>query len=188
MLTRCPGCGAGFSLEVLIENEAARQALDAIVKISGGLLPPIVRYLALFRTEKRQLGFDKVARLLQELQPDLQRRQIIRNGQTYAAPPEAWGWAIEQVIMARDNGTLKLPLKTHSYLYQVLSNWKPGLAPALPATGPVTSDPAPQPPARRKPMSEDEIEKNRHNAELLKTGLAQLAENMRMQSEGKRHG
>ena len=111
MRTRCPSCGATLSLDALIAHDAAREALTVVFKLSGHLGSAVVRYLALFRPESRELTMDRVARLVGELLPDLQMQRISRNGQMYDAPPEAWVWAVEQALAARDAGRLTLPLK-----------------------------------------------------------------------------
>lgn len=125
MRTRCPSCGATLSLDALIAHDAAREALAAAFKLSGLLGSALVRYLALFRPESRELTMDRVARLVGELLPDLQAQRISRNGQVCDAPLEAWVWAIEQALGARDAGRLTLPLKSHGWLYEVISNWRP---------------------------------------------------------------
>ena len=61
---------------------------------------------------------------LSELLPAIQSQRIERNGQTYEAPPEAWAWAVESMLCARDAGRLQTPLKSHGYLYEVLSKWQ----------------------------------------------------------------
>ena len=134
MRTRCPSCGATLSLDALIAHDAAREALAAAFKLSGQLGSALVRYLALFRPESRELTMDRVARLVGELLPDLQAQRISRNGQVCDAPLEAWVWAIEQALAARDAGRLTLPLKSHGWLYEVISNWRPQ-AGQLVATG-----------------------------------------------------
>lgn len=106
MRTRCPSCGATLSLDALIAHDAAREALAAAFKLSGQLGSALVRYLALFRPESRELTMDRVARLVGDLLPDLQAQRISRNGQVYDAPLEAWVWAIEQALAARDAGRL----------------------------------------------------------------------------------
>lgn len=111
MRTRCPSCGTTLSLDALIVHDAAREALAAAFKLSGQLGPAVVRYIALFRPELRELTMDRVARLVGDLLPDLQAQRISRNGQVYDAPLEAWVWAIEQALAARDAGRLTLPLK-----------------------------------------------------------------------------
>lgn len=125
MRTRCPSCGATLSLDALIAHDGAREALTAAFKFSGALGAALVRYLALFRPESRELTMDRVARLVGDLLPDLQAQRISRNGQVYDAPLEAWVWAIEQALAARDAGRLTLPLKSHGWLYEVISNWRP---------------------------------------------------------------
>ena len=125
MRTRCPGCGATLSLDALIAHDGAREALTVAFKLSGQLGSALVRYLALFRPESRELTMDRVARLLIELLPDLQAQRISRTGQVHDAPLEAWVWAIEQALAARDAGRLTLPLKGHGWLYEVISNCRP---------------------------------------------------------------
>ncbi|MGQ0708736.1 MAG: hypothetical protein ACT4NV_03200 [Rhodoferax sp.] len=125
MRTRCPSCGATLSLDALIAHDAAREALTVAFKLSGQLGSALVRYLALFRPDSRELTMDRVARLLSDLLPDLQAQRISRNGQVHDAPTEAWVWAIEQALQARDHGRLTLPLKGHGWLYEVISNYRP---------------------------------------------------------------
>lgn len=125
MRTRCPNCGTTVSLDALIAHDAAREALAAVFKLSGPLGAALIRYLALFRPETRELTMDRVAKLLGEVLPDLQAQRISRNGQTFDAPAEAWVWAVEQALAARDTGRLTLPLKGHGWLYEVISNWRP---------------------------------------------------------------
>lgn len=143
MKTRCPACGATSSLDVLLAHEDASRALAAVFKLSGTLGSAVVRYLGLFRPVQRDLTMDRVAKLLNELLPDLQAQRITRNGQMFDAPPEAWVWSIEQALTARDVGRLKLPLKNHGWLYEVMSGWRPAagnvtalapLAPNKPST------------------------------------------------------
>lgn len=125
MRTRCPSCGTTLSLDALVAHEAAREALASAFKLSGQIGSALVRYVALFRPESRELTMDRVARLIGDLLPDLQAQRITRNGQVYDAPLEAWVWAVEQALAARDAGRLTLPLKSHGWLYEVISNWRP---------------------------------------------------------------
>lgn len=125
MRTRCPGCGATLSLDALVAHDAAREALAAAFKLSGSLGSVTLRYLGLFRSESRDLSMDRVARLLGEILPDMEAQRISRGGQVYEAPLEAWLWAMTRAVEARDSGQLKLPLKTHGWLYEVLTTWRP---------------------------------------------------------------
>jgi len=128
MKTRCPSCGATVSLDALIAHEGARDALMAAFKLSGPLGAALVRYLALFRPDTRELSMDRVGKLLGELVPDIQSGRITRNGQIFDAPREAWIWAVEQALTARDSGRLKTPLKSHGWLYEVISSYRPSAA------------------------------------------------------------
>jgi hypothetical protein len=125
MRTRCPSCGTTLSLDALIAHDAGRDALAGAFRLGGALGGALVRYLALFRSPSRELTFDRVAKLLGELLPDLQAQRITRKGQVYEAPPDAWIWAIEQTLTARDEGRLTLPLTGHGWLYEVISSWRP---------------------------------------------------------------
>ena len=124
MKTRCPVCGTSMSLDALLAHEGARESVLVAFKLSGALGSALVRYLGLFRPESRELTMDRVGKLLNELLPDIQAQRITRNGQLFEAPIDAWLWAIEQTLQARDHGKLKTPLKTHGWLYEVISSWK----------------------------------------------------------------
>lgn len=113
MRTRCPSCGATLSLDALVAHEGAREALAAAFKLSGTLGAALVRYVALHRPDSRELTMERVGKLLNEVLPDIQAGRITRNGQVFEAPQEAWVWAIEQGLAARDAGRLKTPLKGH---------------------------------------------------------------------------
>jgi len=128
MKTRCPSCGATVSLDALIAHEGARDALMVAFRLSGPLGAALVRYLALFRPDTRELSMDRVGKLLGELVPDIQSGRITRNGQIFDAPREAWIWAVEQALAARDSGRLKTPLKSHGWLYEVISSYRPSAA------------------------------------------------------------
>ncbi|MDK4645316.1 hypothetical protein [Kingella kingae] len=133
MKTRCPCCGAENSLDALLAHEEARQAVWAVAQINGELGRLAVQYIALFRPAKTALTFDRMAKLLGEIQPDMERGAINRDRIEYPAPPEAWGYGFREMLSRRNAGCLKLPLKSHGYLYEVISSWKgQGLRSPLP--------------------------------------------------------
>jgi len=125
MKTRCPNCGATLSLDALVAHEGARDALVAAFALGGELGAAAVSYLGLFRPEKRELSLDRVAKLLNEILPDVQAQRITRNGTVYDAPIDAWVWAMREAVKARDAGRLQLPLTSHGWLYQVITTYKP---------------------------------------------------------------
>lgn len=124
MRTRCPCCGATLSLDALVAHEGAREALAAAFRLSSTLGSAMVRYLALFRPDARELTMERVGKLLNEILPDIQAGRISRNGQVFEAPNEAWIWAVDQALAAREQGRLKTPLKSHGWLYEVISNYR----------------------------------------------------------------
>ena len=130
MKTKCPACGASCSLDALLGHSEASQAFVASLNLTGDLAKPLVKYLAMFRAENRDLTFERTAKLLNELASDINAKCIQRNRITYPAPKAAWVWAISIMLERRDQGKLQLPLKNHGYLYEVISSFKPENAPA----------------------------------------------------------
>ncbi|MBP6636045.1 MAG: hypothetical protein KA179_00060 [Sulfuritalea sp.] len=123
MYCRCPNCGASYSLDALIgfeaEHEAARLALKRVFALGGELGRAILQYIGLFRPEQRELSMKRLATLLGELLPDIERGRIDRHGRSWAAPVPAWVAAMTH--MADNRHALRLPLKGHGYLYQILA-------------------------------------------------------------------
>lgn len=134
MKTRCPACGTTLSLDVLIAHDGARDAVAAAFKISGELGNALLRYIGLFRPGVNNLTMDRVGKLLNELLPLIQAERVTRHRLEHKAPPAAWVWAIDQALLAREQGRLKTPLTSHGWLFQVIASW-PGEseAPAKPA-------------------------------------------------------
>lgn len=124
MKTRCPCCGAENSLDALIAHEGARQVVWAAAQVGGEVGKLAVQYIALFRPAKTALTFERMAKLLGELLPDMERGAICRNAMEYPAPPEAWVYGFRELLARRNAGSLKLPLKSHGYLYEVISGWQ----------------------------------------------------------------
>lgn len=125
MKTRCPCCGASASLEVLITHDEARNLMVALAGISDELAKAALRYLGLFRPGERDLSWARAAKLLGELVPLIQAGEITRKRQSYPAPREAWIWAFNRVIEARDSGKLTPPLTSHGFLLENLTFWTP---------------------------------------------------------------
>lgn len=123
MKCKCPNCYATGSLEMFTSDEAS-QAFVSVLNLTGELAKPLIRYLGLFRSENRDLSFSRTAKLINEIAPDIVAGQISRNRQTYPAPKKAWIWAINVMLERREQGLLQLPLKTHGYLYEVISSFK----------------------------------------------------------------
>lgn len=117
MKLKCPACGASASLDILLSHDGAREAVMLALRLPAPMGKKLVQYLSLHRPVKRDLSFDRLARLLEELLPDIERAQVDHDGRTWPAPQTYWQQAIDTVLAARDAGRLTLPLKSHGYLY-----------------------------------------------------------------------
>ena len=136
MKTRCPACGATCSLDALLGHSDAGKAFVSALSVTGDLQHPLIKYLAMFRSDSRDLTFERTAKLISEIAPDITAKQIKRGHHSYPAPRAAWIWAIKTMLERREQGRLQLPLKNHGYLYEVITSFKPEYAPA--------QDPAPR--------------------------------------------
>lgn len=137
MKTRCPCCGAENSLDALIGNDDARDAVLAVIAIGGELPKLAVQYIGLFRPAKTSLTWARTAKLLNDILPDIRRGAITRERVEYPAPAEAWLYGFRELLARRNAGGLKLPLKSHGYLYEVLAGWQgQGLRPTATPTNP----------------------------------------------------
>ena len=125
MKVKCPSCGASLSLDVLIAHDEARTALVALSGISDELVRGCLKYLTLFRPSEKDLTFARVAKLVGEIAPMIRAGEISRNRCIYPAPREAWIWAFNRCLEARDAGKLKPPLTSHGYLLENITFWSP---------------------------------------------------------------
>lgn len=110
-----------MSLDVLLAHEGARAAVLAALQLPAPLGKLLVQYLAMFRPRKRQLSWERVSSLLEELRGPIAAAQIQRSGRDHAAPLEYWKEALEHMVQLRDHGKLQLPLKSHGYLLEVIA-------------------------------------------------------------------
>ena len=118
MRLTCPCCGAAHSLDVLLADQSAREAVIAALTLPSQLGERLLRYLSLFRPRERALSWERAARLLGELNAIVATGQIERDGRVYPAPLDYWRLAIDQMLDQRER--LKLPLKTHGYLFEII--------------------------------------------------------------------
>ena len=136
MKTRCPCCGAENSLDALLAHDDARDAVLAVIAVGGELPRLAVQYVGLFRPAKTSLTWARTAKLLGDILPDIRRGAITRERVEYPAPAEAWLYGFRELLARRNSGSLKLPLKSHGYLYEVIAGWRgQGLQAAHPTAG-----------------------------------------------------
>lgn len=120
MKCKCPACGALNSLDSLVANEKASEALHLALSFNGDLGKALIGYMGLFRPAEKALSFDRVAKLLNELLPLIQQSEFKRNHQVYAATVDVWIDGINQVLANRHQ--LRLPLNGHGYLLEIMVN------------------------------------------------------------------
>lgn len=120
----CPNCRAVMSLDVVLADDAPREALNAIVgahPAGDSFIKPLLRYIGLFAPAKSQMSHARIAALVNELAPMIRAARIERNGRTWACPIDYWRQGFDHMLAQRDQGRLTLPLKSHGYLLEVLA-------------------------------------------------------------------
>lgn len=120
MQLTCPCCYARFPVEAALNDVHTRAAITTALSMPSPLGGLILQYLGLFRPPKRALDYKRINRLLNDLLEPIQKGQVQRHGRAWAAPRTLWKDALETVLAQRD--TLRLPLKDHSYLMQIIVN------------------------------------------------------------------
>lgn len=124
MICRCPNCGAANSLDSLVSDAEAAEVLKMLLELDAGIGKAAIRYIGLFRPAKSQLSWARTAKLLNELLPMIKAQEASRDGVCFPAPTEAWIYGFNETVNARDQGRLKLPLKSHGYLLEIVSQWQ----------------------------------------------------------------
>ena len=124
MNIKCPNCGAVHSLDSLINDADASSVLRAVLEMDTEMGKAAIRYVGLFRPAKSQLSWSRTAKLLNELMPMIKAQEAVRDGVSSPAPAEAWLHGFNETVNARDQGRLKLPLKSHGYLLEIVSQWQ----------------------------------------------------------------
>lgn len=125
MNIRCGNCGAIHSLDALIADTDAVEVMRCLLELDAELGKAAIRYIGLFRPAKSQLSWSRSAKLLNELLPMIRAGAVERDGVSSPAPPEAWVYGFGETLSARDTGRLKTPLKSHGYLCEIVSKWRP---------------------------------------------------------------
>ena len=112
MKTRCPACGATTSLDALLGHSEASKAFLAAINLVGDLAKPMIQYLGMFRSDSRDLTFDRASKLLNELAADIMQSRssaVI----TFSQRPKLHGCGLStrllnDVIRANCNCRLKI--------------------------------------------------------------------------------
>ena len=117
----CPVCSATLNFEQIASRLEADRTFDRLIAVSVPLGNIVLQYLTLFTPAKQRLTNSKKLRLIHQLLPDLERRAITHKGRDWPAPLPLWAAAMEQMLSARANDRLTLPMTGHTYLYSILA-------------------------------------------------------------------
>lgn len=118
----CPSCGALMSLDVIMNHDGAREAVQTALQLPAPLGNLLVQYLTLFRPAQRQLTLERVAGILGELLPMIQSGRIHRDGREVAIAQAVWAAGLQEIMDKHKTSPLKTPLKSHGYLLEILIN------------------------------------------------------------------
>jgi hypothetical protein len=111
MQVRCPCCHAPFSLEAVLQDEAARDFTELLVK-AGAATRPLVTYIGFFRSASRALAWDRALRLATE---------VLELG----AEPQVLAAALVETCASLDEKRAQpgwKPMSNHNYLKRVLES------------------------------------------------------------------
>ena len=114
----CPDCGFHAPLPAFMVDTDARRVAELAAQLPKELGKPVLAYISLFSPVQRKLTWPRARKLLEELAPDIERGSIERKGRHWIAPAAVWLRALE--YMQENRSSLKLPLKSHGYLHEVL--------------------------------------------------------------------
>ena len=109
-LCRCPVCHARIDLHACVQDDAGRELLALLVKVTPALGRALVQYLTLFRAANRDLANSRALRLAKDAL-DIQADPYL-----LAAAMQDTVEAVQSKRQAGDGS----PLKNHNYLKSVL--------------------------------------------------------------------
>jgi len=122
MKLRCPNCGHAAAMIDFSNEESARQAVYLASNLPKPLGRLIMRYIGLFRPATRSLTWDRTLKIMHQLKTDIDAGRIERHNRIWQAPENLWHKAFTTILEKSDSQTLKLPLKNHGYLYEIISS------------------------------------------------------------------
>lgn len=118
-LGRCPVCHSHISFESMVQDQSARELIGLFAGLDDALGRALAGYLGLFRSQQRDLPFDRALRLA---------NQVLDLTQDTARLSAA----LAETVTAIRAKTPAKPMKNHNYLKQVLANTEaPAALPAV---------------------------------------------------------
>lgn len=109
-LTRCPICHSDIHLDQLLEDDAGRELLSLIAKLTHNCARPMVTYIGLFRPAKSALSNSRACKLINEVLGMYNCSLLLAH---------ALGETAEAIRRKRLDMNNLAPLTNHNYLKQV---------------------------------------------------------------------
>ncbi|MCC7413340.1 MAG: hypothetical protein IT495_17120 [Gammaproteobacteria bacterium] len=116
----CPHCRRPVELEALRDDRDWREFVALCQTLPAVVQRPLDEYLQLFRPALRELAPGRMRRLTQQIAPMIHAARVRRAGTDYVVPAEHWAAGMLYLVDTPP-ATLKLPLKSHGYLLEVLA-------------------------------------------------------------------
>lgn len=115
-----PCCQTDFPIEAGINDVNARAAIKTAFSVTP-FGDSLLAYVQLFKPGKRVLSMTRLVAILDEIIPMIRDAKIEHKGRVWPAPHPYWEQAIRQMLDGREN--LKLPIKTHGYLFSIIAGY-----------------------------------------------------------------
>jgi hypothetical protein len=112
-LNRCPVCHSHIALESIAQDQAGKELMATIAKLSTPTASSCLSYLALFRPIKSDLNNGRALRLLTE---------VIGLTPNELALCQALDQTVSQISQSRQQSGDGKPLGNHNYLKKVLTS------------------------------------------------------------------
>ena len=124
-LTRCPVCHSDIHLDQLLEDEAGRELLSLIAKLTHNCARPMVSYIGLFRPAKSALSNSRACKLINEVLGMYNCSLLLAH---------ALGETAEAIRRKRLDMNNLAPLTNHNYLKQVYESQSVNFVASAPGT------------------------------------------------------
>jgi hypothetical protein len=114
-LNRCPVCHNHLNLEAIAQDEAGKELMAIIAKLSPATATSCLSYLGLFRPFKSDLNNGRALRLLTD---------VLSLSSNQAALCQALDQTTQQINQSRAHNADVKPLANHNYLKKVLTSFQ----------------------------------------------------------------
>lgn len=126
MKLTCPSCHAPFHLDAGTQDADAHRVMGILAGLPGPVGSALISYLGLFRNPSGVLGWSRVFNLVKELDLPIRDQRLTYDKKTVVVTHAVWAEAMHH--LAARPASLKLPLKTHGYLYSIVVSTASALA------------------------------------------------------------